>query len=170
MSAASSRLARPPRRIAIPGGRGAVSGASAILPRRGVTNQPRATPWVPVVDPFFPTALKGRNRGVGRQRGVEAGRRVAPFQGLNNREVSCAPRPFPGRCPGLICLAPLGPGPCGTTSKTRQQGYVRCSRCSRVDLGAGGRCEFDIGPSLARRVSLGAGPADAVLPGLTARL
>jgi hypothetical protein len=63
-----------------------------ILPRRGQTYQPRATPW----DWKFNRhqALKGRDTGTAMLR---------PFRA----QVSTSD-PIPGRCPGLICGYPFG--------------------------------------------------------------
>ena len=86
-------------------------------PRRGVTYQPRATPWV--WSPLSAKALKGRDIVCSIQdvtfsvvcdtlpqklasSSMEASY-VTPFQGF----VFCGDL-YPGRCPGLVCHAPAG--------------------------------------------------------------
>jgi hypothetical protein len=90
-----------------------------ISPRRGRTNQPRATPgeWE------FPrnTSPQRAEQGVGD---------VAPLQG----SVGCVAMD-PGRCPGLICGCPFGANPQGLCFKSagfsttlRNSGTFRCGR------------------------------------------
>jgi hypothetical protein len=110
----------------------------SILPRRGTTNQPRATPWGWRLRFFgvfrvFDPAPKGRNKSaqgnalgshatpwLGAQRPWLARHRAfhrpQALKGRHNRRLF---RPFraevfatgvflPGRCPGLLCGAPSG--------------------------------------------------------------
>src|SRR5690349_2557973 len=62
-----------------------------ILPRRGGTDQPRATPWDRDVEP---TSSPERAR--------HGASDVSPFQG-SGTDI----RPDPRRCPGLICGCPF---------------------------------------------------------------
>lgn len=70
---------------------------AGLPPRRGTTNQPRATPWDP-----------GRNhhRSSSPERAAQAciGLPCAALSGLGSGPWS----PLPGRCPGLFCCAPSG--------------------------------------------------------------
>jgi hypothetical protein len=102
-------------------------------PRRGRTNQPRATPW----EWEFP-----RKTSPGRaQQGAGD---VAPFQGSGG----CVAM-IPGRCPGLICDCPFGANPRGLRFKSagfsmtlRNSGTLRCGRPIVIFRG-----EKDFGPA-----------------------
>ena len=72
------------------------------LPQRGSASQPRARPWVSQ-GPRSP-----RSKGTPHP---DAPRALAPSLSLRRscRTHGLAAKLTPGRCPGLICRAPLGP-------------------------------------------------------------
>jgi len=71
------------------------SSATRSEPRRGATNQPRASPW---------DSPSSRSRSPERAKQGRPPAALSPFQGSGNL---CRPG-FPGRCPGLVCSSLSG--------------------------------------------------------------
>jgi hypothetical protein len=88
------------------------------MPRRGATNQPRATPWgegfegniCPERAVQFSKAASALSARF-RTPWIASNQRFAwEFKGMlrPDRACSCARDEFPGRCPGLVCYCPFG--------------------------------------------------------------
>jgi hypothetical protein len=121
-----------------------------ILPRRGRTNQPRATPWDLEVKPILSP-----------ERALHGPVMFRPFRA----HVSTS-NPIPGRCPGLICGCPFGAtdkdaGIDAKVSKNRRNPQYRrtesdndrARRESCITLWYRRRMEPDAAPTLAPNVS-----------------